>query len=270
MNAMSWERVAQRVNADRPLPHERPKKKPVPTEPEKTKKASPFEWETAERWFVDGYEEVNEHGEHVHVWPIMKQVAVRLGCSQQSVAYKAQQGNWLERQRLSQIKAKLEWQQEEARRDIRENGDPRTRPIKEPTELLEQAVRKFQESFDKGRIRTDTIGDFERLVKLRHWLEEQQATRKGTEGELSLEQLQARHAAQRKAEVLALENDDVSGVTFHGEEHEDDGEGEEADPMAPTKTKAHAPRMADSAESPQVTPLAAVKPSKKAHGKGKP
>lgn len=214
-----------------------------------------LDWKAAELFFIEGVDVPPEkEGEIGSIrWPTMVEVAKRLGCSKQLVCRYAQTHNWADRKGI--FKDKIQRGITIAR------ADSRLRLLRSPLEIVEDYLGAFDAAVQGNKLRTDAMVDFDKAVRLRAFLLEQNEQAKGASGDLSLEQLQARHREVRDAELTAALNDDAAGVTYHGADASTDGEGD-----APDLLDTLSDTVAGSPESP---PHAGGKPvAKPRKGKG--
>jgi hypothetical protein len=62
---------------------------------------------------------------------------------------------------------------------------------------VDDYIRRFRDSLDKGRVRTDAASDFNTLARLKAFLEGKADSRQEVQGVITLEQMQERHRALR-------------------------------------------------------------------------
>src|SRR5690606_37701743 len=67
----------------------------------------------------------------------------------------------------------------------------------EAIEIIDGYMQSFRQAMEEGRVRTDSATDFNTLARLKAFLEGKADSRQEVQGVLTLEQMQARHAALR-------------------------------------------------------------------------
>jgi hypothetical protein len=72
--------------------------------------------------------------------------------------------------------------------------DARDHPAAEAIEIIDGYMQSFRQAMEEGRVRTDSATDFNTLARLKAFLEGKADSRHGV---ITLEQMQARHAALR-------------------------------------------------------------------------
>src|SRR4051812_35826277 len=154
-------------------------------------------WRAAELFFIEGENvPAEKEGEPESVrWPSMCEVGRRFKVTFQMVSKHAKAHNWVERKKIYRDRVE--------RGITMARADSRVRSIRSPLEIIEDYIGGFDHAVQDKKLRTDAVVDFDKAVRLRAFLLEQNEQAKGASGDLSLEQLQARHREVRDAELTA-------------------------------------------------------------------
>jgi hypothetical protein len=108
---------------------------------------------------------------------------------------------------------------------VAERTPPGRRPVEE---IVLAFIDRFAESLRAGRVRTDSVGDLDKAVRLLAFARGEADSRKETRTTLSLEVLQKRHLETRQ--IIETIGEEVTGVIHGGSEAYAVAEG---DPTAP-------------------------------------
>lgn len=163
----------------------------------------PIAWDAIERGYVCG-EVVRQlpDGSFERSYPSIRDLAAKFGVSRSLVGYHSRRHNWPEQRLAFRDKVRTEIHQNEARTRALEASDALA--------VLDAYLAKFREAVESGRVRVDTISDFNVAVRLKQFLEGGADSRQEVRGGITLEEIQERH--RRMREQLATMDDALAGV----------------------------------------------------------
>lgn len=169
-----------------------------------------IDWAGIERLFVVGYPV--PMGEPA-VYPTMTELATRARTSKQNLSQHAKRYEWLEKRRLHEV-ARLQQGSSVAIVDgvntTSTLANPAGLAARDPLAILDDVIGRFDQALTKGTLRTDTVADLDRVLRLRSHLVSEGAKSKVERQAMTLEEMQGRHRAIR--ERVAEFDDAVLGV----------------------------------------------------------
>lgn len=185
-----------------------------------------FDWKLAEKLFLVGEPKRDEAGNveldvvgmPIMVRPNQNEIARRIGCSFGAVSLHVTRHMWKERREKLDFEAKVR----------REQAEDRSRALEtfEPTAILDEFIQKFAAAVKSGKVRDDDVGAFDKACRLRAFLRADAEQKSAVKQVVTLEAMQARHAAAR---ARAQRADAVTaGVTHEGERNVDSPDAGEA------------------------------------------
>ena len=174
--------------------------------------ASPqIPWEEVDRLLVFGEVVTSEDGTSTTtVYPTYRELGERFGIAHSLVGRYAKQHDCM--QRREQSRAEIVAKADKQLVSLRANAAALSR--EDGLRLVDKFLLRLGEAVDEGRVRCDSSADLNLLLRLKEFLLGGADSRTEIHGELSLEQLQLRHARMMEAigQASAGERADVSAL----------------------------------------------------------
>jgi len=153
-------------------------------------------YDVVDRLLVYGEEVESQNGGVTLVYPSYREVADRFGVSNSLIAQYSKKHNCLRRrkQQEGRAKAKADKQLVEMRASSLAVSHDHA------LQIVDDYILQFEKALADGRVRTDSPGDLNTMIRLKKFLEGGPDSRQEIHATLSLEDLQARHRAMLKAQ----------------------------------------------------------------------
>lgn len=188
----------------------------------------------------------DEHGKSNVSYPSYRDLAQRYGVTVSVIAEYAKSRNVLKRRELA--RARYESRKEEKLIELR--ADKASFDEAKMLQVIDSMCGKFASAADEGRMRFDNVADFDKLWRLRSFIQGGPDSRQELQGSITLEALQQRHEAMlRNTRDVTIEMTGyvprarvVDGVVVHEFERESDNSGTSATALLPPE---RATRTAD-------------------------
>lgn len=188
----------------------------------------------------------DEHGKSNVSYPSYRDLAQRYGVTVSVIAEYAKSRNVLKRRELA--RARYESRKEEKLIELR--ADKVAFDEAKMLQVIDSMCGKFASAADEGRMRFDNVADFDKLWRLRSFIQGGPDSRQELQGSITLEALQQRHEAMlRNTRDVTIEMTGyvprarvVDGVVVHEFERESDDSGTSATALLPPE---RATRTAD-------------------------
>jgi hypothetical protein len=147
-------------------------------------------WEAIEADYVWG-ETISKRadGTYVRKYPTLVQIGDKHGISKSLVHYYAKKQGWEDRRLRAISTTKEEFDKEMSK--------SRARETVEAMEVLDEWLREFAENVRLKKVRADSIGDLNTVVRLKQFLKGEADSRSEQKVVVSLETLQTRHRNNR-------------------------------------------------------------------------
>jgi len=155
------------------------------------KKELAVDWSVIEREYVFGVVDHDEKkGRFERRYPSCRELAERHGLVAATVGYRARSRNWLERRKEFQRQMQSDFDSEVAKSRAVSTGTVAS--------MLDTFIRHFGKLVEKKAIKTDTISDLERAIRLKKFVESEFDAADGKRNGVDLEELQLRHKRTRE------------------------------------------------------------------------
>jgi len=174
------------------------------------KNAPPLPWDEIDRLLVYGELVPSRGGEtHTPVFPTFAELSQRFGCSTSTLSTWAKQHRCLARRQEALARQRVITEE----KLLTMRAEAYARSVEDEVRTIDGWLQRFEDEVAKGKVRCDTAGDYDRLARLKQFLLGGPDARKEVNATLTLEALQARHAAamrvqqasaEERGEVLAL------------------------------------------------------------------
>lgn len=179
-------------------------------------------WPTIDSLLVFGERQRDAaSGEERHRYPSLAELASRYGISSSLVWRYANKSKCFERRKEAHARTQARTQE----KIVEKLSDERAIAASDVLGLVDDFLRSFGKALREGKVRTDSAGDLEKMIRVRELLTGGADARTELQAGLSLEAIQERHRRQRgQAERLTPE---LTGATRDGDAHADDTRTEE-------------------------------------------
>lgn len=133
-------------------------------------------------------------------YPTYRELANRYGVSMSLIGNYAKSRQCTQRRRDAQAREQVLYEQQfaEKRAEARAIADVNA------IELIDEYVARFYVALQQGRVRTDSVTDFNTMMRLREFLAGRADSRQEVQTTITLEEIQERHAALR-AQLATLD-----------------------------------------------------------------
>jgi len=184
-------------------PRGRPKKADAPIVP----------WDEVDRLLVHGEVAKDpESGQQSIRFPSLAELGKRYGVSKNRVWQYASKRKCLERREQAQLGTEARYDQ----KVIARRAEARALATSDVVRVVDAYIVGFEQALEEGKVRFDSPGDLDRLVRLKELLLGNADSRQEVQGGITLEAIQARHQRVR-AQVDGL-TPEVSGVVDEARE----------------------------------------------------
>ena len=187
-------------------PRGRPKRVDAPIVP----------WDEVDRLLVHG--EVvkdEESGQKSTSFPSLSELGKRYGVSKNRIWQYASKHKCLERRKESHAREQIRYDRIVSAR----RAEARALATSDVVRVVDAYIVGFEQALEEGKVRFDSPGDLDRLVRLKELLLGNADSRQEVQGGITLEAIQARHLRVR-AQVDGLTSE-VSGVVDEAREASD-------------------------------------------------
>jgi len=187
-------------------PRGRPKRVDAPIVP----------WDEVDRLLVHG--EVvkdEENGQKSTSFPSLSELGKRYGVSKNRIWQYASKHKCLERRKESHAREQIRYDRIVSAR----RAEARALATSDVVRVVDAYIVGFEQALEEGKVRFDSPGDLDRLVRLKELLLGNADSRQEVQGGITLEAIQARHQRVR-AQVDGL-TPEVSGVVDEAREASD-------------------------------------------------
>jgi len=156
-------------------------------------------------------------GESVRRFPSFREVAERYGVSKSLVGRYAAKHNCLKRREENRVREQIQFETEV----VKKRAKARALSADDAVRIIDDYLQRFDEALEEGRVRFDSAGDFNTMLRLKEFVQGRADSRQEIQGMLTLEEIQARHRRLR---------DELDGLDpgLSGAVVPDDGDGRDS------------------------------------------
>lgn len=126
-------------------------------------------------------------------YPTYREVAERYGVSASLIGRYAKDRQCIKRRQEAQAREQTQYEQHFTDK----RAEARATAAVNAVELIDEYIAHFYAALDQGRVRTDSVTDFNTMVRLRAFLTGHADSREEIRTTITLEEIQERHAALR-------------------------------------------------------------------------
>jgi hypothetical protein len=151
-------------------------------------------WEEVDRLLVFGETVRDEETGREDVrYPSLRELGRRYGVSGALIGRYSVQHRCMERREENSARERIRFEQ----KVVEKLAEARAMSTAEAIAIVDGYMQSFRNALDEGRVRTDSAGDFNTMMRLKAFLEGKADSRQEVQGVITLEQMQARHRALR-------------------------------------------------------------------------
>ena len=198
----------------RPGPKPRVRVAPQVTRPRgrpKSADAPIIDWSSVDRSLVHGEAVVIDGGRtRTRRYPSLAELAERWNVTKTRMWQYAHKHKCFERRKEVQAREEVKYDHLITSR----RAESRALEAKDVVEVVDEYIRGFRQNISQGKVRTDSPGDLDRMVRLKELMVGNADSRQELQGGLTLEAIQARHRVLR-GQVSTLTSQ-VTGVEGTG------------------------------------------------------
>jgi len=151
-------------------------------------------WQEVDGLIVMG-EKVNDEasGKPVVRYPSFAELAERYGVSKSLIGKYAAQHNCLKRREENRVRERIRFETEV----VKKRAKARAISTDDAVRIIDDYLERFDEALKEGRVRFDSAGDFNTMLRLKEFVQGRADSRQEIHGLLTLEEIQARHRRLR-------------------------------------------------------------------------
>jgi hypothetical protein len=151
-------------------------------------------WEEVDRLLVFGETVRDEEtGRETVRYPSLRDLGRRYGVSGALIGRYSVQHRCMERREENSAREQIRFEQ----KVVEKLAEARAMSTAEAIAIVDGYMQSFRNALDEGRVRTDSAGDFNTMMRLKAFLEGKADSRQEVQGVITLEQMQERHRALR-------------------------------------------------------------------------
>jgi hypothetical protein len=151
-------------------------------------------WEEVDRLLVFGETVRDEETGYETVrYPSLRELGRRYGVSGALIGRHSVQHRCMERREENSARERACFE----RKVVEKLAEARAMSTAEAIAIVDGYMQSFRNALDEGRVRTDSAGDFNTMMRLKAFLEGKADSRQEVQGVITLEQMQERHRALR-------------------------------------------------------------------------
>lgn len=151
-------------------------------------------WQEVDGLLVMGEKVTDEAtGNGVVRFPSFAEVAERYGVSKSLVGKYAARHNCLKRREENRVREQIQFETEV----VKKRAKARALSTDDAVRIIDDYLKRFEEALEEGRVRFDSAGDFNTMLRLKEFVQGRADSRQEIQGMLTLEEIQARHRRMR-------------------------------------------------------------------------
>ena len=151
-------------------------------------------WQEVDGLLVMGENVTDEAtGKTVVRFPSFAEVGKRYGVSKSLVGKYAAQHNCLKRREENRVREQIQFETEV----VKKRAKARAISTDDAVRIIDDYLQRFDEALKEDRVRFDSAGDFNTMLRLKEFVQGRADSRQEIQGMLTLEEIQARHRRLR-------------------------------------------------------------------------